>query len=157
MSRILFFCLLLLGLPGCLLLNKRGVTSCACCYSTYTSITSAAACITQDSGAATAADKRLYLLAFVQNDLKANQQLGWGIIKSPAVIEAAQKNYLLITLPMQEPLMYNLSAELQDVISKHRGQPFFVIVNQALYPFADWKADQDDAFIISRLENGNGP
>ncbi|MCB2377194.1 hypothetical protein LGH70_06345 [Hymenobacter sp. BT635] len=99
----------------------------------------------------------MYLLAFVQNDLKANQQLGWGIIKSPAVIEAAQKNYLLITLPMQEPLMYNLSAELQDVISKHRGQPFFVIVNQALYPFADWKADQDDAFIISRLENGNGP
>ncbi|UOQ71383.1 hypothetical protein [Hymenobacter cellulosilyticus] len=101
----------------------------------------------------------MILLAFVPNNLEENQELGWGIIKSQKIVAEAKREYLLVTLPVNARLMYQgrKAAELQEIVASFKGQAFFVIVNSALYPIASWGATADDEFIISRLNNGDGP
>ena len=99
----------------------------------------------------------LLLIAFVTKDVKANQALGWNIIHDQEIIQAAKRRYLLITLDVNNFRSPPGLPELDKIIRKHKKGPFFVIVNSALYPFANWAADEDKDYIISRLGNGNGP
>jgi hypothetical protein len=99
-------------------------------------------------------DDRLLLIAFVTKDIKVKQEAGWNIIGDQQIIKLAKQKYLLITLDENK---FQGPSELLTLIRKHKNRPFFVIVNQALYPFADWAPDENKDYIISRLSNGNGP
>lgn len=145
--------LLVLGCCSCSFLSHQPHI-CNCCAATYTNINSAQNCLLATVPTHSSADNRLLLIAFFDKDIKANQELGWHILHDQEIIKAAKRNYLLVTLDVND---FKGSPELLAIIRKHKKRPFFVIVNQALYPFADWAVDEDKDYIISRLSNGNGP
>ncbi|WP_345049716.1 hypothetical protein [Hymenobacter glaciei] len=142
--------LLVLGDCSC----SRQPNICNCCATTYTSVGSAQNCLSETAPYKSTADERLILIAFVTKDIKANQELGWNIINDQAIIQLAKRKYLLVTLDVNG---FQSPPELLGLIKKHKNRPFFVIVNQALYPFAEWTTVENKDFIISRLVNGNGP
>lgn len=128
--------------------------SCNCCATTYTTIHSAQQCLSATEPTKSTADERLILIAFVSKNVKVNQALGWNIIHDQEIIKAAKRKYLLVTLDMNN---FRGSPELIEIISKFKKGPVFIIVNQSLYPFANWGAGENKDYIISRLGNGNGP
>jgi len=71
------------------------------------------------------------------------------------IIKEAKRRYLLIILESSNADMPN--PELTNVIANHKEDLFFVITNQALYPFADWTSNENKEYIIDRLKVGNGP
>ncbi|PJJ60890.1 hypothetical protein [Hymenobacter chitinivorans] len=150
---------MLLLLPGCGVLPQGRQAACGCCAPVYQSIESAQRCLEPPPGPGRAADSRLLLLAFLGPDQPATPPADWRILGSPALVAYAQKRYLLVTLPANARLRYPGAPvpELEEVRQRYPGQTFFVLVNQALYPFADWPATADESFIRSRLSNGNGP
>jgi hypothetical protein len=144
---------------GCGVASPKKPSVCKCCGNTYTSIDSAMKCVLQMPEKQTTVDERLLLFAFVSSNVEANQKLGWNIIKEQEIVNVAKQNYLLITLDVNQiEFPKGKSApELIDKIKKHKDQTFFVITNQALYPFAEWTIDEDKNVIIDRLRVGDGP
>ncbi|MBV1924357.1 MAG: hypothetical protein KUG68_10065, partial [Flavobacteriaceae bacterium] len=91
------------------------------------------------------------------NDSNKND---WNIINDDEIISIGKRNYLLITLAKKESefLNKNGTSELLDIIKTHQNEDlFFVVVNQALYPFANWNDKERKEVIIDKLEIGNGP
>jgi hypothetical protein len=101
----------------------------------------------------------LFLLAFVNEDLKAHQNLGWNIIGDKEIITEAKEKYLLIILDSNDLKNQNVEAEedLFKEIRAHNAKVFFIITNQAFYPFSSWQSNEEKAFIIGRLNTGDGP
>lgn len=133
---------------------------CNCCDKSFTDINSAITCFEKTkSENETSSDSRLLLIAFVDKDIKANQKLGWQIIKDPEIIEEAKKNYALVIIDSKEYKTLNhqchsLNFEHQN---KDKGKPYFVIANQALCIFGIWTLSDDKELIIDRLGIGDGP
>lgn len=101
----------------------------------------------------------MLLFAFIATDLENNQRANWDIIKDQDIIDVAKRNYLLITL---NPNNFAFSKgqqsdELMETVKGHKESLFFVIANQALFPFADWTEEEAKDIIIERLEVGIGP
>ena len=104
-------------------------------------------------------DGRLLLFAFVNKDIKENQELGWNILKDQDVINAAKQKYLLITL---DPNNINIpkdqnAPELLAKIKENKSELFFIVTNQAFYPFHWWTADENKESVINDLSLGDGP
>ncbi|GAB5399246.1 MAG: hypothetical protein Aureis2KO_08310 [Aureisphaera sp.] len=133
---------------------KKANPECNCCVVTYSNISDAEKCI-KENPSETPSDNRLFLLAFSKSDVQ-----GWNSITDPEVISVAKRKYLLIHLKNTESefLKEKATPELLEVVKKHKSEKlFFVIVNQALYPFADWNDKEQKEVIIDRLGIGNGP
>lgn len=132
---------------------------CKCCDRTYVSVDAAIKCFLLTVPSQSTADERLLLIAFVAKDLKLNQDLGWSILKDRQLIDAAKRKYALVIVDSEPFKKANSQcpAELIDIINMQNGKPSFVIVNQALYPFAHWTAGANKAYVMSKLVNGNGP
>jgi hypothetical protein len=133
--------------------NNYGV--CDCCNQAYTNIDSAINCISDNPKSNTTSDNRLFLIAFVNKDIRTNQNKGWTIIEDNDIIQEAKQRYLLIIIDSNET--DRQSPELTNVIASHKEDLFFVITNQALYPFADWTLNENKEYIIDKLKIGNGP
>ena len=158
MKDMFYMLIILFTLASCGM-HEHKYEVCNCCQKTYTNIDSAMKCILQTRDNSTTADERLFLIAFVSKDVEANQKLGWNIIKDQDVVNIAKQNYLLITVDVnniQIPKNQRVS-ELKEIIKKHKEEFFFVITNQALYPFADWTISEKKEIIVGRLRIGNGP
>ncbi|MBF9140530.1 hypothetical protein [Hymenobacter properus] len=148
-----FSLLLALGCFGCRS-SLQAVNSCDCCDTTYTSIKAANNCLLASGSPKTTVDNRLLLIAFVTNNIKANQKLGWNIIGDNQIINIAKRQYLLVTLDANN---FQGSTELSELIAKYKNTSFFVITNQSLYPFGSWTTADNKEFVISQLVTGNGP
>lgn len=150
MKKQLLFIILVTFLYGC---NEKSMAPCDCCENTYTNIDDAIKCI-DDNPRKTSYDERLFLIAFTNSK---NQ--GWGIIKDPDIITVAKRNYLLVVANENEINSNNKTTpELRDLIKKYKGQEsFFIVANQALYPFRDWNENESKKQIISELKLGNSP
>lgn len=159
MKKYFHILILFFVLTSCGIMTSHKKTACNCCDKSYTNIDSAMNCILQTPDTLTTADDRLFLIAFVNKDVEANQKLGWNILKDPDIINTARRNYLLIILDVNQIkiLKDQTTPELIEKIKGHKEPLFFVIANQALYPFADWTINEKKDFIIGRLEVGNGP
>lgn len=139
--------------------NNANYEACHCCQSTYSTIDSAFTCISANPIMNSTSDNRLLLFAFVNGEIKANQEKGWNIITDEEIVQIARRDYLLITIDKNSVLnpKNNLPPEFISVIKYYNEDLFYVITNQALYPFADWTADEDKDIIVDRLRVGNGP
>jgi hypothetical protein len=154
----LLFALIVL-VTGCVSKTSQKDSACNCCAKAYSNLDSAANCILQTPDSTTTAEYRLFLFAFVSKDIQANQQIGWDILIDKDIIDIAKKRYLLV---IQDPtafkfLKQQMTPELNKLINNLQDKPHFVIANQSLYPFADWKSDEKKEIIIDRLEVGDGP
>jgi hypothetical protein len=159
MKMTIYISILLLALTSCGVKTSDKNTIGICCDKTYTNIDSALNCFSRTSNNPTGYDERLLLIAFVNKDIKANQNLGWDILKDEEIINVAKQKYLLITLDINQtniPKDQN-APELLEIIKSNKDKTCFVITNSALYPFGNWTADEKKDEIISRLEIGNGP
>jgi hypothetical protein len=159
MRTMLIRFLLLFSLTSCSIAQSDKRTICNCCDLSYTSIDSALSCSSRTPDNATTADNRLFLFAFVNKDLKKNQDAGWNIIKDQDIINIAKRNYLLIILDRKDIVFRkgHEGNELLKTIESYDDTLFFVITNQALYPFADWTEKERKDIIINRLRVGAGP
>jgi hypothetical protein len=151
--------LLLFALTSCIIAQSDKRTTCGCCDLSHTSIDNALNCISRDSNNATTVDNRLFLFAFVNEDLKKHQDEGWNILKDQDIINVAKRNYLLIILNRSDTVFPkgHEGHELLKTIESHDETLFFVITNQVLYPFADWTEKERKDIIIDRLRVGSGP
>ena len=107
----------------------------------------------------TSAEQRHFLFAFVSNDVKKYQELGWDIFTDKEIINAAKENYLLIIQDIDKvifPKQLDALAILEK-IKERKGEPYFVIANQVLYPFSDWTIAEKKDIILDRLGVGIGP
>ena len=107
----------------------------------------------------TSTEQRHFLFAFVSKDVKKYQELGWNIFTDEEIINAAKENYLLIIQDVNKfifPKQLDASAILAK-IKDRKGEPYFVITNQALYPFSDWTLTEKKDIILDRLGVGIGP
>jgi hypothetical protein len=156
-SMILRF-LLFFSLASCGVVQSDKRTVCNCCDTTYTNIDSALNCISLNPSNETN-DNRLFLFAFAATDLENNRNADWDIIKDQDIIDAAKRNYLLIILDPKDIAFSKeqQADELIETIKGHRENLFFVITDQALYPFAEWTETERKDIIIERLEVGIGP
>lgn len=150
---------LLVVLASCGVLPHRPRPACDCCAPAYTTIESALRCLEQHPRPTGGADSRLLLLAFPGQDHPILQPTDWTILGSRSLVAQAQVRYLLVTLPGIAPIRYPgvPVQELEEVRKRYHGQPFFVLVNQALYPFAHWPAGAAEKDIRAKLATGNGP
>ena len=150
MEKLLTLFLLIIFLIGC---NNRTLPPCSCCENAYVNLDDAFKCI-DDNPPKTSYDDRLFLIAFTNLKNK-----GWGIIEDPEIIAVAKRNYLLIVANKNEINSYDKATpELKGLIKKYKGQElFFIVANQALYPFRDWGGNESKKRIISELQVGNGP
>ena len=152
MRKIWNFLFLIILLFGC---KNNSTPECNCCEITYENFNDAIECI-KENPKESSYDNRLFLLAFSNESNKNN----WNIINDDEIISIAKRNYILITLAESESefLNKNGTPELLGIIQKHKNEKlFFVVVNQALYPFADWNDREQKEIIIDRLKIGNGP
>lgn len=156
MRKILFILVVLLIHTNCSRKYEVGV----CCDKTYTNIEKALSCFEKTNyGKKTTSDNRLLLLAFVNENIKKHQNMGWGILNEKEVIEIAKQNYLLIILDVNQfqiPKGQD-AKELLNRIKNHNNPLFFVITNSVLYPFAEWNSNEQKDVIVNRLQVGNGP
>ena len=107
----------------------------------------------------TSAEQRHFLFAFVSKYVKKYQELGWNIFTDEEIINAAKENYLLIIQDINKftfPKQLDASAILAK-IKDRKGEPYFVITNQSLYPFSDWTLTKKKDIILDRLGVGIGP
>jgi hypothetical protein len=146
-------------LTGCAAKTSHKSSACNCCVNSYSSLESATNCISQTLDGAATTDKRLLLFAFVSKDVQSNQKIGWNIIKDQDIIDIAKEKYLLIIQDANDInfLERQMDPELISKIKAPKGQPYFLITNQSLYPFADWTSDETKDIIIDRLQVGDGP
>ena len=159
MKTTFYISILLLASTSCGVKVSDKNTAGVCCDKTYTNIDSALNCFSRTSNNPSGYDERLLLLAFVNKDIKANQSLGWGILKDEEIINLAKRKYLLTILDINQiniPKDQN-APELIEIIKSNKDKMFFVITNSALYPFGNWLGDEKKDLIIDRLEIGNGP
>ncbi len=160
MKYIIYIVGLSLIATSCMLMPVHKEKVCDCCAPTYTTIDQALNCLAQHPISNTSADHRLLLLTFVRQDIKAKQQLGWTILKDPKIITVAQRDYLLVTLDANH---FSLKEEhknerFSDVFLSHKNDStFYMVVNQAVYPFRDWGPAASTEEIIADLQLGNGP
>jgi hypothetical protein len=159
MKTMLIRFLLLFSLTSCSIAQSDKRAICNCCDLSYTSIDSALSCSSRNPDNATTADNRLFLFAFVNKDLKKHQDASWNIIKDQDIINVTKRNYLLIILDGNGIVLPkgHKGNELLKTIEIHDETLFFVIANQALYPFADWSEGEKKDIIIDRLRVGAGP
>lgn len=145
----------LIAISGCM--DKKALV-CNCCEAPYNDVKTAMNCIDQNP-TATSYDSRMLLLAFVDKKLEKDQSSSWNIIEDQDILKVAKRDYLLVILDVNNlSQIVKDSNELLGVINSHKNESqFFVIVNQAYYPFGDWKNDAEKSMIIGRLEVGNGP
>ncbi len=150
MRKQLLLITLAVFLYGC---NEKSIAPCDCCETSYLKIDDALSCI-ESNPRETSFDDRLILIAF--NNLTNK---GWDVIEDLEIITVAKRNYLLVLANKDEINSYaKVTPELRDLIKKYDGQEsFFIVVNQALYPFRDWDANVPKNRIISELQLGNGP
>ncbi len=107
----------------------------------------------------TSAEQRHFLFAFVSKDVKKYQELGWKIIDDKDIVSIAKERYLLIIQDINQiafPKQLDASVLLAK-IKDRKNEPYFVIANQALYPFSDWTINENKDIIIERIEVGIGP
>lgn len=157
---IIYFILLVPLLSGCLInLVYTKYTICDCCKTVYNDIKSAEKCISDNPNTKRTSDNRLFLLAYVNKDVKAYQDLGWDIITDEKVRKTAQRDCLLIILEKKHINHTEewVQEEHNDVIDKHNEELFFVLANQSLVPLTSWNNDDDKRMIIDDIEVGNGP
>jgi hypothetical protein len=159
MKTMLIRFVLLFSLASCSIAQSDKKVTCNCCNLSYTSIDSALRCISRTPDNTITADNRLFLIAFINKDLKKYQDAGWNIINDQDIINVAKRNYLLIILDRNDIVFQkgHEGNELLKTIESHDEMPFFVIANQALYPFADWTEKERKDVIIDRLRVGAGP
>ncbi len=150
MKKQQLFIIMVSFIYGC---NEKSMAPCDCCENAYVNIDDAFRCI-EDNPRKTSYDERLFLIAFTNS-----KNLGWGIIKDPDILSVAKRNYLLVIANKNEIKSNNITTpELKDLIEKYKGQEsFFIVANQALYPFRDWNENESKERIISELKLGNGP
>lgn len=150
MRKQLSFIILVTFLYGC---NEKSIAPCDCCKNAYVNIDDAFKCI-HENPRKISYDDRLFLIAFT--NLKDK---GWRIIEDPEIIAVAKRSYLLIVVNKNEINSYDKATpELKELIKKYEGQEsFFIVANQALYPFRDWGENESKKRIISELQLGNGP
>jgi hypothetical protein len=162
MRKIFYNSIWLSILTSCAGLTSDKQSACNCCEAAYSNIDSAMKCIAKYPQHHTTADNRLLLFAFVNSDKQPIQESGWSILKNQEVIELAKRNYLLITLSLKEAetLKGRKATELSGIIAEYKKtkeKRFFIITNQALYPFGSWGSYAQKDFIIDRLRVGIGP
>lgn len=145
----------LIAISGCM--DKKAMV-CSCCEAPYNDVKTAMNCIDQNPKP-TSYDSRMLLLAFVDKKLEKDQSSSWDIIEDQDILKVAKRDYLLVILDVNNlSQIVKDSNELLEVINSHENESqFFVIVNQAYYPFGDWKNDAEKSMIIGRLEVGDGP
>ncbi len=151
--------IILFTLTSCCFKTSTQTKICECCNVTYSNIDSAINCILHNPIKQSSVDERLFLIAFVHKDKLANQKSGWNILKDQDVVNIAKQKYLLIIINVAEIQNSKVQRppELDEIISRHYEELFFVITNQMLYPFADWTNSEKKNTIIERLHIGNGP
>ena len=150
---------LLFSLTSCGVLTSDKKTTCNCCDKSFTNLNSAINCLVKTPDKKTSAEQRHFLFAFVSKDVKKYQELGWNIFTGEEIINAAKENYLLIIQDINKftfPKQLDASAILAK-IKDRKGEPYFVITNQALYPFSDWTLTEKKDIILDRLGVGIGP
>jgi len=157
MRFLVFVFIVSLTLSNC---GKGKTSVCDCCEETYREIKDALYCIHENNISGTTSDNRLLLFAVVNRDIEKYQELEWNILNDEDVISTAKKNYLLIILDVNEipQIKENNNAEFLQTIDRHKNESlFFIITNQALYPFGDWRSNEEKSIIIDRMQIGNGP
>ena len=142
---------------GVITSNKNNI--CKCCDKSFTNLDSAINCLVKTPDEKLLTDYRLFLFAFVTKDLKKYQELGWNIFNDQEIISTAKQRYLLIIQDINRITFPNQmdASLLIKTIKNHKGEPYFVITNGALNPFAEWTSSEQKDIIIERLEVGNGP
>jgi len=150
----IFLCVTLVF--GC---RSNKILVCNCCENIYYNINDALSCIFENPDTTTPSDDRLLLLAFVNREWKEDSSLGWGIIKDPKIKSQAKRNYLLT---FQEQGKFNDSGqndpELIQLINEHSTDSvFFIIANQAIFPFGSWSLKTPKNSVLDQLQIGNGP
>ena len=150
MNKLITFLVIATFLFGC---SEKQYKECNCCETTYTQIDKATSCIDNNPSEASF-DNRLFLFAFTNSNKRS-----WNVIEDAEIVSVAKRNYLLIVLSLEELNEYNsVPPELKTVVNKHKGEElFFVVTNQALYPFRDWDSFEERKRIINELGLGNGP
>ncbi|MFP2996249.1 hypothetical protein ABN763_10065 [Spongiivirga sp. MCCC 1A20706] len=150
MKKCLIFTALLSLLTCCI--EKRR-TPCDCCENVYLNIDDALKCIDKNPRK-TSNDDRLFLIAITDSK---NQS--WNLIKDRDIISNAKRNYLLIVANKSEISSHEKATqEIQDLIKKYdEEESYFIVANQAMYPFADWGENESKNEIISALQIGSGP
>lgn len=145
-------------MAGCVVCS-RSKSVCDCCENAYTSIDHALDCIGQRKDETSTADKRLLLFAFVPEDTKKYQELGWNILENQELIEIAKQKYLLIILNSNDLslLKKEHGEELLSIYVKDDSDLIYIITNQVLYPFGSWTKEDSKDRIIDILQIGNGP
>lgn len=161
MNRIIrqfvFILIIYTSITGCA--NKKPLI-CDCCEKSFKEISDANNCIKQHPIDGTSYDNRLFLIAFVSKDVETQQNSSWNIINDKDIVIEAMKDYLLIILDANDLSQFKEknAKELIETINRHKNESlFFVVTNQELYPFRDWKIDENNELIIDRLKLGNGP
>jgi hypothetical protein len=159
MERVFCIQILFLALTtGCIRSSSKNKV-CSCCTATFTSIDSARYCIKQTPILGTSADPRLFLIAFVKKDLVTNQKAGWNILKDQDIVNVAKRNYVLLILdPKEFKISHRKDApEMVEKMKHCQEDIFFVIANQALWPYSEWQMSEKKNIIIDRLHVGSGP
>lgn len=153
--RLLSFLFFASFIIGCV---DKKASVCNCCAESYSDIDSAMNCIDKYPIDGTSADERMLLLAFTSKE-EGSRPISWNIINDPEIIKVAKRNYLMVVLNVNDlSQMVKDNNELIEVINSYEDESlFFVIVNQAYYPFGNWKNDDEKSAIIGALEVGNGP
>jgi hypothetical protein len=107
----------------------------------------------------TKAEEKLLLIAFVTQNLEANQRLGWKIINDNDIINKAKKKYDLVILDINNYKIPNngCASNIKKDIEKNRGENFFVIANRSQCWFSTWKISDKKQSVIEKLGVGNGP
>ncbi|UII20724.1 hypothetical protein [Fulvivirga ligni] len=154
MSRILICAIFILFLLGC---NHRYLV-CNCCESTYELIADAQDCISNNPDTATTSDDRLFLLAIHNFEDKDNKILDWSIISDVDIQNTAKQNYLLIFQHRDSIGTLEDNDRFTQILEEHSGDSlFFIIANQAIYPFDSWNLNSSKERIIDVLQVGDGP
>ena len=152
---IILFC----SFTSCGVLPSDKKTVCNCCDKSFTNLDSAINCLNKTPDKKTSAEQRLFLFAFVSKDVKKHQESGWNIFTDKEIIDAVKENYLLIIQDINKftfPKQLDGSAIIEKIKGR-KGEPYFVIANQALYPFSDWTLAERKDIILDRLGVGVGP
>ena len=149
MRKLLSLIILVIFLYGCI---KKSIPPCNCCETAYAQIDDALGCIAKNPQK-TSNDNRLLLLAVTNSNEKS-----WNLIGDPEVVTFAKRNYLLVVLDVDGFNGYDdVTPELKNLIKKYEEEElFYIVVNQALYPFRDWDGKESKERIIRELLVGDG-
>lgn len=104
-------------------------------------------------------EHRPLLFALVCEDADSNKKLGWDILKDKDIIASAQRDYVLIIIDPEDIKIDkdSIPKEFADIIKYTRQEPYFVVTNNAFYPFRQFYLHEDKEWIINELGVGLGP